>query len=226
VGLKTLEYNDELRHKFFANFCYQVSVVHSVPALDHLRCEHLKDVSGPVVVEIGPGPGTNFICLKRNHNLKKWIGIEPNLHMHAFLQEQAKIQGVPFEVELKGIPGEQLPLATGSADSVVGTHLLCSVHNSTQVLEEIIRILKPGGKYYFLEHIAAPNGTFLRTFQNAIGPTWKVLGDGCKFVETWVELDNLHDRLDVSYERIEAPLPAPLSFAKPHIIGVATKKAK
>jgi len=225
VGLKTLEYNEEFRHKFFANFCYQLAVAHSIPALDELRCDHLKDVSGPLVVELGPGPGTNFVCLKNNHNVKKWIGIEPNPHMQDFLYEQAKLQKVPFEVELKGIPGERLPLEDGSADSVVGTHLLCSVRNTTQVLNEISRILKPGGKYFFLEHIAAPNGTFLRTFQETIGPTWAVFGDGCRFQDTGADLDKLHDRLDVSYTHIEAPFPLPLGFVRPHIIGVATKKA-
>ena len=73
LGVKLLEQNEELRHKFFANFCYQVGVVHSVPALDNLRCGHLKSVTGPVVVEIGPGPGIIFyhllfplICLLRD----------------------------------------------------------------------------------------------------------------------------------------------------------------
>eukprot|EP01098_Paradermamoeba_levis_P005221 TRINITY_DN2217_c0_g1_i1.p1 TRINITY_DN2217_c0_g1~~TRINITY_DN2217_c0_g1_i1.p1 ORF type:complete len:248 (+),score=60.84 TRINITY_DN2217_c0_g1_i1:57-800(+) len=224
VGLQFLANNPDFRHKFFAGFCYQIGVAHANPAFEQVRCDLLADAKGPLAVEIGPGPGTNFGCLKNNKHIKKWIGIEPNLHMQSYLEDLAKKLNVPFEIDLRTIPGESLPLETASADVVIGTHLLCSVHNATQVLREIVRILKPGGKYFFLEHVSAPQGTLKRSFQDTIEPSWTIFGDGCKFEETWVELDQLKDVLDVKYEHIEAPFPLFLSFVSPHIIGVATKK--
>jgi len=56
------------------------------------------------------------------------------------------------------------------------------------------------------------------------GKAWKVLGDGCRFQETWTDLDNLKGQLHVQFTHLEAPFPAPMAFVRPHIIGTATKK--
>src|SRR5262249_44242175 len=45
--------------------------------------------------------------------------------------------------------------------------------------EKILRVLKPGGKLVFIEHVAAPAGTWLRRLQNWVTPVWKRMGDGC-----------------------------------------------
>merc|ERR1711957_929931 len=69
----------------------------------------------------------------------------------------------------------------GSVDTVVATHLLCSVDNATKVLHEVARVLKPGGKFVFLEHSLDPDSKSWRHLaQVAIAPFINILADGCK----------------------------------------------
>lgn len=109
-----------------------------------------------------------------------------------------------------------------SIDAVVSTLVLCSVDSLAATLQEVLRVLKPGGRFFFLEHVAAPQGTGLRRLQHWVQPLWKTLGDGCRpDRETWVTLENAgFERVD--YQHFRANVPAIVS---PQIIGVATKKA-
>ena len=72
-----------------------------------------------------------------------------------------------------------MDVADKTIDSVVSTLVLCSVPSLDTTLKEILRVLKPGGTFLFIEHIAAPPGTWLRKIQGVIRPVWKAIADGC-----------------------------------------------
>jgi ubiquinone/menaquinone biosynthesis C-methylase UbiE len=97
--------------------------------------------------------------------------------------------------------------------------VLCCVPSQKESLNEVLRILKPGGRFLFIEHVAAPKGSRLRRMQNMVTPLWRRLGDGCHpNRETWNELEHAgFGRLD--YRRLTAPLP----IVGPQIVGVGTK---
>lgn len=168
------------------------------------------------VLEIGPGTGPNLSCYPSDIH---WIGIEPNRFMHSYLHQQAERFGLIIDIQTG--TAEHLEVEDSSMDAVISTLVLCSVENLQVVLQEIIRVLKPGGQFFFLEHVAAPQGTGLRQVQNWIEPIWKVLGDGCHpNRETWIAVENAgFERLD--YQHFRAHVPAIVS---PQIIGVATKQ--
>lgn len=106
-------------------------------------------------------------------------------------------------------------------NAVVSTLVLCSVPNLPSTLQEILRVLKPGGRFLFIEHVAAPQGTWLRRVQSGVKPIWKAIGDGCNpDRETWVALETAGFE-SVNISNFFAPVP----IVSPHIIGVATKKA-
>lgn len=178
--------------------------------------EMFADLHGSVL-EIGPGTGPNLTHYPRDI---RWIGIEPNPYMHSYLKKEADRLGFQ-NIDLHTGTAEQLNVVDKSMDAVVSTLVLCSVNNLPAVLEEIKRVLKPGGRFFFLEHVAAPQGTQLRRMQNWIEPLWQVLGDGCHpNRETWLALENAgFERVD--YEQFQANLPAIVS---PQIMGVATKR--
>lgn len=74
---------------------------------------------------------------------------------------------------------EQIPLPSASVDAVLSTAVLCSVDNLTAVLTEIHRVLRPGGRFVFLEHVAAPPGSGLRRLQRMVAPITRVADRGC-----------------------------------------------
>ncbi|MEJ6481870.1 class I SAM-dependent methyltransferase [Nostoc punctiforme UO1] len=166
------------------------------------------------VLEIGPGTGPNLPYYPKDIH---WIGIEPNPHMHSYLQKQAKKLGLNIDLRIGN--AEWLDAEDNSIDTVVSTLVLCSVPNIDYTLQAILRVLKPGGRFLFIEHVAAPKGTVLREVQSKISPIWKVIGDGCHpDRETLIALENA-GFTSVNYERFDAQLP----IVSPHIIGVATK---
>jgi len=168
------------------------------------------------VLEIGPGTGVNLpYYLPEIH----WIGVEPNPFMHDYLRKEAQKRGL--SIDLRRGTAEQLEVADNSMDAVVSTLVLCSVPNLSGTLEEILRVLKPGGRFLFIEHVAAPRGTWLRRLQQGVCPIWKVLADGCHpDRETGTTLEHA-GFARVQYEQFAGPIPVPI--VKPHIIGVAWK---
>jgi SAM-dependent methyltransferase len=126
------------------------------------------------VVEIGPGVGANFTYLPTGCHV---IAIEPNPHMHHGLQKRA----VRFDVdlEIRGVSGDSLDLPDDSVDTVISSLLLCTVADPARVVSEIRRILRPGGRYSFLEHVAAADGTVLRRIQRAFRRPWAWAFEGC-----------------------------------------------
>jgi ubiquinone/menaquinone biosynthesis C-methylase UbiE len=167
-----------------------------------------------VVLEIGPGSGVNLAYYPESI---RWIGVEPNVHMHRYIRQNAAEQGL--EVELHAASAENLALAEASVDAAVSTLVLCSVPDVAAVLAEVRRVLKPGGRFYFIEHVAAPPGTLLRRVQQAVRPLWQRLADGCRPDQETGYLLRQAGFSDVQYDAFRlSPAHGPIT---PHIIGVA-----
>lgn len=170
----------------------------------------LADLSG-TVLELGPGTGSNLRYLPAE---VRWIGVEPNVHMHAVLRERARGR----DAEILTGSGESLDVPSESVDAVVCTLVLCSVRDQRAVLAEVRRVLRPGGRFVFLEHVAAPRGSWLRLWQALVAPAWSVCGHGCRpDRETWTAVEAAgFARLDCRRFRM-----AGLPLVAPHIAGVA-----
>jgi SAM-dependent methyltransferase len=126
------------------------------------------------VVEVGPGVGANFAYLPSGCHL---IAVEPNAHMHRQLKRRAARRGI--EIEVHSVTGDVTGLDDRSVDAVISSLLLCTVADPERVVGEIRRILRPGGRYAFLEHVAAPDGTLLRGIQQAVRRPWAWAFEGC-----------------------------------------------
>src|SRR5262249_1263858 len=147
----------------------------------------------------------------------RWIGVEPNPFMYGYLEKEAARLGM--KIDLRNGTAQDLPIPDSSADAVVSTLVLCCVPDQRRSIEEICRVLKPDGKLVFIEHVAAPRGTWLRRWQDWVTPLWSRLGDGCHpNRETWIELERAGFR-EVTYDRFSAPFP----IVRPQIVGAATK---
>lgn len=137
--------------------------------------------------------------------------------MQTYLHEEANRLGMPIEIRMP--TGETLPVADESVDAVISTLVLCCVNSQQRALQEVLRVLKPGGRLLFIEHVAAPRGSWLRRMQNLLTPLWKRLGDGCHpNRETCVEVEGAGFET-VDYEKITAPT----LVVSPQIVGIAIK---
>jgi ubiquinone/menaquinone biosynthesis C-methylase UbiE len=167
------------------------------------------------VLELGPGGGVNLSFYPKDIH---WIGIEPNPYNHPNIKQAAERAGING-LEFRNLEGNRLEAADNSIDAVVSTLVLCTVPDQEATLLEILRVLKPGGRFAFIEHVAAPRGTFLRSVQSLVRPGWRFLLDGCCPDRETAEAITRAGFSNVKIESFRAPLP----IVSLHIAGVAKK---
>ena len=126
------------------------------------------------VVELGSGVGANLRHLSAGSTL---IAVEPNPHMHRRLRAAAERRGV--HLDLREQVAERTGLPDASVDAVISSLVLCTVADPDAVLAEVRRILRPGGTYRFVEHVAARPGTPTRWLQRAFRRPWGWTFEGC-----------------------------------------------
>lgn len=128
----------------------------------------------PTVVELGSGVGANLRYLPAGGRL---IAIEPNPYMHRRLRRAARTRGV--DLAIRSVVGERIDLPDASADAVISSLVLCSVRDPQAVLVEVRRVLRPGGRFSFAEHVAAKRGTPTRWSQRLLRRPWAWTFEGC-----------------------------------------------
>ncbi len=200
-----------LRKRLFARMMAQPSKEDEL--FGPRRRELVSGLSGDVL-EIGPGTGPNLPLYARG---VRWTGIEPNPAMHPYLHAEAGRLGLPVDLRLGY--AEELPVPSASQDVVVATHVLCSVRDLDATLREVLRVLRSGGRFVFMEHVAGPRGSGLRRVQGFLQPLWSFVADNCHpNRETWVSIEQAGFR-DVHIERFSIPI-WPMG---PQIAGYADK---
>ena len=141
--------------------------------LRHHKAAAFADLPS-TVVELGSGVGANLRYLPAGARL---IAIEPNPYMHQRLRRAARSRGV--DLELRSVVAERIDLPDASTDAVISSLVLCSVRDPEAVLAEIRRILRPGGRFSFAEHVAAKPGTVTRWSQRVLRRPWAWTFEGC-----------------------------------------------
>ena len=145
----------------------------SHPSFTKKRKEVLSEAKGKVL-EIGLGTGLNIPCYPKNIKHITTVDVNPGMNRYA----KKRAMDSSKTIDHKVITAEKLPMPDGTFDTVVTTWTLCSILEVDQTLEEIYRVLKPGGKFIFLEHGLSRNKK-IKKWQHRITPFWKVIGDGC-----------------------------------------------
>ena len=166
------------------------------------------------VVEIGPGVGANIRYLPPGSTL---TAIEPNPYMHGPLRETAHRYGV--RLELRECMAEQTGLPDGSADSVISSLVLCSVHDPGAVLAEMRRILRPGGTFRFVEHVVAEAATPTRLAQRVLRRPWAWIFEGCSCERDLEQAVRAAGFASVTLDRYR--LHTPFLPFNTHIAGIA-----
>jgi SAM-dependent methyltransferase len=153
-------------------------------------------LDAPVVVEIGAGTGANLRYLAPGTHL---VAVEPSRAMHGRLRQRCQAAGIELTLIAGG--AEQIPLPDASVDEVIASLVLCTVRDQQQALAEIRRILRPGGRFRFVEHVAAPRRGLRRFVQLALHRPWGYVFEGCDLARHTVDAVSRAGFSDVRAER-------------------------
>lgn len=167
------------------------------------------------VLEVGMGSGLNLPHYDPRRVELVW-GLEPSAGMRR--KARRGVADAPFEVRWLDLPGEEIPLETDSADSVVLTYTLCTIPDWHRALEQIRRVLKPGGRLLFCEHGMAPDEA-VRQWQDRADPWWGRMAGGCHLNRA---IPELIERTGFGIQDLEAGyLPKVPKFVGFHFRGIA-----
>lgn len=180
------------------------------------RQEVLAEVEGEVL-EIGFGTGLNLPHYPQA--ARKIVAVDPNPTMKRLAQK--RIAASEIEVEFCQLSGEALPMEDNRFDSAVSTWTLCSIPKVEQALQEVYRVLKPGGRFFFVEHGLSPDRN-VQVWQNRLNPIQKRIGDGCNLNRNMAQLI---EEANLNFERLERRyLENTPEFLGYCYQGVATKR--
>jgi ubiquinone/menaquinone biosynthesis C-methylase UbiE len=126
------------------------------------------------VLEVGIGSGLNLPFY--SSEVRELQGVDPSKELLQMAGEKAG--ATPFPVELVSGSAEELPLQDQTIDTIVMTWSLCSIPDPSKALDEMRRVLKPGGELIFVEHGLAPEPK-VSAWQNRINRPWRAIAGGC-----------------------------------------------
>jgi ubiquinone/menaquinone biosynthesis C-methylase UbiE len=166
-------------------------------------------------IEIGAGTGLNLDCYPPS--VSELVLTEPGEHMVNRLRRRAASSGRNAEVVVAA--GERLPFEDEHFDTAVATIMLCTATDPDAVLEEIARVLKPGGQLLFIEHVRSDSARLARWQDRLHGP-WYYINDGCNCNrDTLATIEASPLRVaEVEHDQLPEML-----LARPILIGAAAK---
>lgn len=206
-----------LRSRLFALTYDRLMAGGEKAGLGAARAELLADATG-AVLEVGAGTGLNLAHYPTS--VRSLALAEPDRAMLRRLEHSATCTSKP--VTVLRAPAEDLPCDDDTFDTVVSTLVLCSVDDQPRAMREIRRVLKPGGRLLFLEHVRSDDPGLARR-QDRVN-WFNRLTTGCDCnrptLRTLEQAGFVVDRV------LHGELPKSPSFVRPMIVGSATRPAE
>jgi ubiquinone/menaquinone biosynthesis C-methylase UbiE len=162
--------------RVFARFYDRALKATEENGLGAMRGELLAGASGRVI-EIGAGTGVNLELY--GDGVEDLTLVEPDSHMGAQLRKRlADRHGDPLPARLVAAPAEALPFPDDTFDTAVATLVLCTIPDPVAAIDELARVLRPGGRLLFIEHVRAEDASSAR-WQDRLEKPWRFVADGC-----------------------------------------------
>ncbi|MCZ2820370.1 methyltransferase domain-containing protein [Modestobacter sp. VKM Ac-2977] len=208
-----------VHHPVFARAFGRLAAAGERFGLAEVRGRLLADIAGRVL-EVGAGSGTNFAHYPRA--VSQVVAVEPEPHLRRLAEQAAERAPVPVSV-VDGV-AEALPAGDREFDTAVVTLVLCSVADQLGALRELHRVLRPGGRVVFWEHVRAERPP-LTIVQDALDRTvWPLLSGGCHVGRDTVAAITAAGFAVERLERRRMPdtrIPLPMA---PHVVGTARRR--
>ncbi|MGY1641927.1 class I SAM-dependent methyltransferase [Geodermatophilus sp. SYSU D00703] len=209
---------DGVAHPVFARLYTRLAAAMERSGAGEYRQRLLADLSGRVV-EVGAGTGANFAHVPAS--VTEVVAVEPEAYLRARAEEAARHAPVPVTV-VDGV-ADRIPAADGTFDAAVVSLVLCSVPDQGRALREVRRVLRPGGRLHFWEHVRADGGALARVQRVLDRTVWPALGGGCHASrETLAAVESAGFRVE-RLERFRFPdarVPMPTA---PQVLGTAVR---
>ncbi|HEX5192304.1 MAG TPA: class I SAM-dependent methyltransferase [Solirubrobacteraceae bacterium] len=164
-----------MRHPLFARAYDRLIAPAMERELSSLRRELLAGLHGRVL-EVGAGNGLSFVHYPPS--VTEVVALEPEPYLRAQAELAANV--APVAVTVREGLAETLPFAAASFDAAVASIVLCSVADPARALSELRRVLRPGGKLCFFEHVRSdrvPKATVQALLDRS--GVWPLLAGGC-----------------------------------------------
>jgi ubiquinone/menaquinone biosynthesis C-methylase UbiE len=201
-----------VRHPIFARVYGRVGHLMDTEIGDHRR-RLLAGLTGRVI-EVGAGNGLNFPHYPAT--VTGVLAVEPEPYLRRLALAAASQAPVPIRVT--DGTAEALPAPDRAVDAVVASLVLCTVADLDQALAEVRRVLRPGGRLRFYEHVRAEEPRLAR-WQDRLERPWGWLAGGCHPNRDTVTAITAAGLRVVQLDRFD--LQAMPHLARPHVLGVA-----
>jgi ubiquinone/menaquinone biosynthesis C-methylase UbiE len=203
-----------VRHPVFARCYARVGHLMDAEIGDHRR-RLLAGLAGRVL-EVGAGNGLNFPHYPAT--VSEVVAVEPEPYLRRLALAAASRAPVPIRV-VDGT-AEALPAPDAGFDAVVASLVLCTVADPDRALAEARRVLRPGGRLRFYEHVRAEDPRLAR-WQDRLERPWGWLVGGCHPNRDTVAAITAAGLRVIQLDRFDLPaMPPP---ARPHVLGVAER---
>ncbi len=182
--------------------------------MQQVRRPSLAGLSG-TVVELGFGSGPNVPLYPAE--VERVLAVEPSERARELAAK--RLAASPVDIEFVGLDGQSLPIDDGAADCVLSTWTLCTIPDVAAAMTEARRVLKPGGRFFFLEHGLSPEPNVAR-WQHRLAPLQRKIGGGCHLDR---DIESIVRDADFAFERFKT-----FTIGRPKVLnfmytGVAVK---
>lgn len=210
-----------LNERLFARWYPVVVGLSERAGQDETRRDLVGQATGRTL-EIGAGNGYNLPHY--GSRVTELVVTEPSAPMLTHLRR--RLEDAPPPVggwALVASSGQELPFPDASFDTVVATFVHCTIPDPAAALAQIARVLRPGGRYLFLEHVRAADGSVLGALQDLIERPHRYVAVGCHPNR---RTEDLIRGSELRVERLaHGSQPRSLPSVRPTIIGAAVREA-
>jgi SAM-dependent methyltransferase len=208
-----------LNERLFARWYPLVAGMSENAGQSDTRGGLVADASGRTL-EIGAGSGYNLPHF--TSAVSELVVTDPSPHMLTLLRD--RLESAPPPVtrwDLVQTGAERLPFADSRFDTVVGAFVHCTIPDPVAALAEVARVLRPGGRYLFLEHVRAADGSALGLFQDLVELPHRYVAAGCHPNR---RIESLLQRSPLRVERlVRGRQPRAFPTVRPTIMGCAVR---
>ncbi len=168
------------------------------------------------VLEIGPGTGVNLRHYAPGVDV---VAAEPNPVMRERLTSAATSAGIDLDV--RDERAEHIDLPDASVDGVVATLVLCGVDDPARAIAEVHRVLRPGGRFVFVEHVAATEGSRTAIAQRLLRRPHAWMFNGCRTDQDTAALLRQFDWAELTIDGIDLGWQS--GHVRDQITGIAVR---